>query len=94
MTNPRPKLRALREERGWTQQDVADQVARMAWLREHKGAGVNADMVAKWERGDKRPNPRYRELLGQVFNTDPTNSDSAALPRPGPACTASLTATR
>lgn len=55
MTSTRPKLRALREERGWTQQDVADQVSRMAWLRRHEHVGVNADMVAKWERGDKRP---------------------------------------
>ncbi len=33
MTSTRPRLKELREERGWTQQDVADQVARLAWLR-------------------------------------------------------------
>lgn len=69
MTSTRPKLRALREAHGWTQQDVADQIARMAWLRQHKEVGVNADMVAKWERGDKRPSAPYRELLGWVFST-------------------------
>ena len=70
MTGTRPRLRALREERGWTQQDVAEQVSRLAWLRQHEHVGVNADMVAKWERGDKRPSPRYRELLSLVFETD------------------------
>ena len=66
----RPQLKALREERGWTQQDVADQISRLAWLRRHERVGVNADMVAKWERGEKRPSPRYRELLSLLFGTD------------------------
>ncbi len=70
MTGTRPKLRALREERGWTQQDVAEQISRLAWLREHEHVGINADMVAKWERGNKTPSPRYRELLCLVFETD------------------------
>jgi len=70
MTTTRPRLRALREERGWTQQDVADQVSRLAWLRRRERVGVNADMVAKWERGEKRPSPRYRDLLCLIFGTD------------------------
>ena len=47
------RLRELREEHGWTQQEVADQLARLAWLRYQERVGVNADMVAKWERGEK-----------------------------------------
>jgi transcriptional regulator with XRE-family HTH domain len=70
MTSTPPQLRALREERGWTQQYVADQVSRMAWLRRHKHVGVNADMISKWERGEKRPTAPYRELLSLVFETD------------------------
>src|SRR5260370_29738459 len=70
MTSTRPKLRAVREELGWTEQDVADQVPRMAWLRWHEHVGVNPDMVSKWERGEKRPGPHYRELLGLVFEAD------------------------
>src|SRR6266702_789714 len=70
MTSTQPQLRALREERGWTQQDVADQVSRLAWLRRHEHVGINADMVAKWERGEKRPSPLYRELLCLLFATD------------------------
>jgi transcriptional regulator with XRE-family HTH domain len=70
MTTSRLRLRPLREERGWTQQEVAEQLARLAWLRRHERVGVNADMVAKWERGEKRPSPRYRELLCLLFGAD------------------------
>jgi len=70
MSTGRPQLRALREERGWTQQEVADQISRLAWLRRREHVGVNADMVAKWERGEKRPSPRYRELLSLLFGAD------------------------
>jgi len=70
MTTTPPRLRPLREERGWTQQEVAEQLARLAWLRRREHVGVNADMVAKWERGEKRPSPRYRELLCLLFATD------------------------
>ncbi len=82
MTGTRPKLRALREERGWTQQDVAEQISRLAWLREHEHVGINADMVAKWERGNKTPSPRYRELLCLVFETD---AHGLGLGEPAPA---------
>jgi transcriptional regulator with XRE-family HTH domain len=70
MTTTRPRLREFREARGWTQQDVAEQVARLAWLRRREHVGLNPDMVAKWERGEKRPSPRYRDLLCLLFGTD------------------------
>jgi transcriptional regulator with XRE-family HTH domain len=70
MTSTRPRLRPLREERGWTRQEVADQIARLAWLRHRERVGVNADMVAKWERGEKRPSSRYRDLLCLLYATD------------------------
>jgi transcriptional regulator with XRE-family HTH domain len=61
------RLRQLREERGFTQQDTADQLANLAWLHNRERVGVNADMVAKWERGAKNPSRRYRELLCLLF---------------------------
>src|ERR1022692_1127681 len=70
MTSTRPRLRALREERGWTQQEGADQLSRLAWLRHRERVGVNADMVAKWERGEKRPSPPYRDLLCLLYAAD------------------------
>jgi transcriptional regulator with XRE-family HTH domain len=64
-------LREARINRGWTQQEAADQLAKLAWLRWHERVGVNADMIAKWERGDKGPNSRYRELLCLAYGATP-----------------------
>jgi transcriptional regulator with XRE-family HTH domain len=63
----RPRLRELRAEVGWTQQQLADGLARLAWTQGHGHVAVNADMVAKWERGVKGVSPRYRALLCQLF---------------------------
>lgn len=68
----RPRLRDYRERRGLTQQQVADELMRLAWLRHGKRVGVNADMVSKWERGDKRPSPLYRDLFCMLFRAAPT----------------------
>jgi len=62
------RLRELRLERGWTQQDVAERLVRLAWSRDRKSrTAANADMVAKWERGAKGVSPRYRRLLAALF---------------------------
>src|SRR5689334_2017740 len=64
----RPRLRALRLERGWTQQDVADRLIRLGWMRKpRKNVGCTADMVAKWEAGRKGISPLYRELLAKLY---------------------------
>jgi transcriptional regulator with XRE-family HTH domain len=66
-TTGRPRLRELRHEAGWTQQQLADKLAHLAWAHGQGHAAVNADMVAKWERGVKGISPRYRALLCQLF---------------------------
>jgi transcriptional regulator with XRE-family HTH domain len=66
-TTGRPRLRELRCEAGWTQQQLAEKLAYFAWTRSHQRVAVNADMVAKWERGVKGISPRYRALLCQLF---------------------------
>ena len=63
----RPRLRELRTEAGWTQQQLADKLNYFAWTHGQGRAAVNADMVAKWERGAKGISPRYRALLCQLF---------------------------
>ena len=64
----RPRLRTLRTERGWTQQDVADRLIRLGWMRKpRKNVGCTADMVAKWEAGRKGISPLYRELLAKLY---------------------------
>ncbi|MGH3589504.1 MAG: helix-turn-helix domain-containing protein [Pseudonocardiaceae bacterium] len=85
----RPRLRELRIELGWTQQELADRIAHLAWMERHEHVGVNADMVAKWERGVKGVSPRYRELLCRLFgvtsgqlglkNTPPASADRSRL---------------
>lgn len=62
-----PRLRELRCEASWTQQQLAEKLAYLAWTRNHQRVAVNADMVAKWERGAKGISPRYRTLLCQLF---------------------------
>jgi transcriptional regulator with XRE-family HTH domain len=63
----RPRLRELRTESGWTQQQLADKLNYFAWTHGQGRAAINADMVAKWERGVKGISPRYRALLCQLF---------------------------
>ncbi|HET9257305.1 MAG TPA: helix-turn-helix transcriptional regulator [Pseudonocardiaceae bacterium] len=67
----RPRLRELRTELGWTQQEMAERLAHLAWMQRGERVGVNADMVAKWERGAKGISPRYRELLCHLFGVAP-----------------------
>jgi transcriptional regulator with XRE-family HTH domain len=79
----RPRLRELRRDLGWTQQEMADRIAHLAWMQHREHAAVNADMVAKWERGVKGVSPRYRELLCRLFGVTPDqlglkNTPSAA----------------
>jgi len=72
MDEPRRSgLQEARQDRGWTQQEAAEQLARLAWLRYGERVGVNADMIAKWERGEKSPSPRYRELLCLLYGATP-----------------------
>jgi transcriptional regulator with XRE-family HTH domain len=71
--------RELRQARGLTQQDVADALCRLAQVHEKRGVGVNADMVSKWERGEKKPSAIYRRLLGLLFDTAPAPGPSKLL---------------
>jgi transcriptional regulator with XRE-family HTH domain len=65
---PRPILRQLRNARGWTQQDVADRLVKLAWMRKpRKNVGCNAQMVSKWEAGRRGISPLYRELLAKLY---------------------------
>lgn len=67
LTTGRPRLKDLREATGWTQQQLADKLAYFAWTRGLGHVGVNASMVAKWERGAKGISTRYQLLLCQMF---------------------------
>ncbi|MGH2456887.1 MAG: helix-turn-helix transcriptional regulator [Pseudonocardiaceae bacterium] len=63
----RPRVREYRVQLGWTQQELADRLAHLAWMEYREHVAVNADMAAKWERGVKGVSPRYRERLCRLF---------------------------
>jgi transcriptional regulator with XRE-family HTH domain len=59
------RLRHQRRLHGWTLEDVADGLHRMAG--DATGVSVDAHMVGRWERGIRRPAPRYVRLLSLLF---------------------------
>src|SRR5207245_321109 len=59
---PNPRLRRAREERGWTQKQVALEI-------QHRwpDAAVTEDDVRRWENGKRHPSPYYRYKLCDIF---------------------------
>ncbi len=53
--HPKQTIRQLRQERGWTQQDLADRL------------GTHVMTVSRWEQGQVRPIWRYRRRLAELF---------------------------
>lgn len=77
-------LKDARRRRHWTQRFVAEQLQVLAHHKyRDRSAAVNADMVSKWERGEKGVSPYYRDLLCVLFETDAaTLGLSIAAPAP------------
>src|SRR5579872_6618667 len=63
---PNTLLRKARELRGWSLQEVANQIARLCEA-EGKTAAVNLYMVGRWEAGIHRPIPFYRSKLCKLY---------------------------
>ncbi len=63
------RLRHERERRGWSQQELADQLHRRMSADGERHVGVDANMVSRWERGVRTPGPRYRKYLCLLFST-------------------------
>jgi transcriptional regulator with XRE-family HTH domain len=66
----RPATLLLRQHRALlslTLEEVAAELGRLAWALNGVHVGVNADMVGKWERGEKRPSKLYRQLLCLLY---------------------------
>src|SRR3989440_7064927 len=64
------QLRQHRLSRGLTQEELAAELARVAWEQHHEHVGVDAAMVSKWECGRKQPSKTYRRLFAALFATD------------------------
>jgi transcriptional regulator with XRE-family HTH domain len=52
---PNHLLRYARQEHGWSQQRLAEQI------------GTTEDVISRWERGTRMPGPYYRERLCLLF---------------------------
>jgi len=65
---PNSRLRLQRRRRGWSQEDVVAGLHRVAAALGEPEPGVDATMVSRWERGSRRPRPRYVRLLCRLFD--------------------------
>jgi DNA-binding transcriptional regulator YiaG len=66
---PNLRLQDYRHRLDLTQEQVAEELARLAWQHFGLRVGVDAQMVSKWERGEKRPSRFYRQLLCLLYST-------------------------
>lgn len=64
---PNTRLRWQRLQRGWSHQEVVEQIKRSIEQAGEGEAGLNADMVGRWETGGRKPDPRYKKHLVLVF---------------------------
>jgi transcriptional regulator with XRE-family HTH domain len=60
---PNVQLREHRLRLNLTLEEVAEALIALAWERFAVRVGVNAGMVGKWERGEKRPSRFYQRLF-------------------------------
>jgi DNA-binding transcriptional regulator YiaG len=67
---PNERLRAQRLRRGWSQEDVAENLHLLA-NKLGGELGVDGTMVSRWERGRRTPRPRYARLLCRLFDASP-----------------------
>src|SRR5262249_2785420 len=67
---PNQSLRAQRLQRGWTQQELADQL------------GTTPLSVGRWERGQVVPGPYFRQRLCALFGTTAETLGLGAAPSP------------
>lgn len=81
---PNALLRQQRLLRGWSLQHVVEQLCSLC-QEEEDVPGVTADMVSKWERGERKPSRFYQTKLCVLYNTTADRLgflDIQELPRP------------
>src|SRR5215467_13033781 len=67
-TQPNTLLRRQRLLRGWSLQHVVEQLCSLC-QEDEDIPGVTADMVSKWERGERKPSPFYQTKLCLLYDT-------------------------
>src|SRR5215471_14515714 len=81
-SRPNRRLRLQRRLRGWSQEDVAAGLYRVASAAGEADLGVDATMISRWERGTRHPRPRYVRLLCQLFDLPADNLGLLGAPDP------------
>jgi transcriptional regulator with XRE-family HTH domain len=66
-----PRLRAARQARGWTEDDLAAAVLDIAERLGEPEPRISAGQVSKWERGDRHPGLYYRARLCMALECTP-----------------------
>jgi transcriptional regulator with XRE-family HTH domain len=95
---PNTRLTWQRLQRGWSREELVEQIKRSMKQCDEAGPGLNADVVRRWETGDRKPEPRYRKHLVLVFGMPADElgllsaEESAMCPtlRPGPNAAADM----
>ncbi len=64
---PNERLRDHRKLRGWSQQDLVDEVLAMGHQIGENNLGLTFKQVSRWEQGWAKPRPPYTKLLVLVF---------------------------
>lgn len=81
---PPNRLRELRERAGLSQREAADRINRLASEQGRYDSAATADMLSRWERGVVVPQPMYRRLLADLFDTPVEHLHLTAPPQPQP----------
>ena len=63
---PNSILKREREERGWSLDDLAQRI-RDSMAEAGQQSDLEAKTVSRWETGERRPSPRYRQHLVLIF---------------------------
>jgi hypothetical protein len=64
---PNTLLTWQRLQRGWSREELVEQIKRSMRQADEPQPGLNSDIVRRWETGDRKPEPRYKKHLVLVF---------------------------
>jgi hypothetical protein len=64
---PNTQLTWQRLQRGWSREELVEQIKRSMKQTDEAESGLNSDIVRRWETGDRKPEPRYKKHVVLVF---------------------------
>lgn len=61
-------LKHQRKLRGWSQQDLVDELCQLCYEDDRRMPGLTVKTVGRWEKGINKPSPYYCKRLCQLFD--------------------------